>query len=236
MTAQDKDPSRKPAPDWERIEVDYRAGLQSLREIAGEHGISEGAIRKRAKRDEWVRDLSERIAAKAEDLVRKDAVRSEVRTETSVTEREVIDANAAAIVSVKLSQRKDIARSRSIVMSMLAEMEAQCGSENAELLEQLGEMMRNPGENGHDKLNDLYRAVASLPGRAKTMKDLTASLAVLIDKEREAFNINAKTAGDDPATGVTRTLTDAERAVRLSRLLGSNPALAGALLRKASNA
>lgn len=30
----------KPAPDWERIEVDYRAGVLSLREIAAGNGIN----------------------------------------------------------------------------------------------------------------------------------------------------------------------------------------------------
>ena len=48
----------KAAPDWERIELDYRAGIKSLRQIADEGGITEGAIRKRAKRDAWERDLS----------------------------------------------------------------------------------------------------------------------------------------------------------------------------------
>lgn len=43
-------------PDWEAIETAYRAGMMSLREIAAQHGISEGAIRKRAKRDDWSRD------------------------------------------------------------------------------------------------------------------------------------------------------------------------------------
>ncbi|EFM4225777.1 hypothetical protein IGC89_000205 [Escherichia coli] len=33
-------------PDWEAIETAYRAGVMSLREIASQHGISEGAIRK----------------------------------------------------------------------------------------------------------------------------------------------------------------------------------------------
>lgn len=41
--------------DWEAIERDYRAGVLSLREIAIPNGITEGAIRKRAKRDGWER-------------------------------------------------------------------------------------------------------------------------------------------------------------------------------------
>ncbi len=54
-------------PDWEAIETAYRAGVMSLREIASQHGISEGAIRKRAKRDDWSRDLNAKIQQKAED-------------------------------------------------------------------------------------------------------------------------------------------------------------------------
>lgn len=54
-------------PDWERIEADYRAGLLSLREIGTKDGhVTEGAIRKRAKKLGWTRDLGARIQAKAD--------------------------------------------------------------------------------------------------------------------------------------------------------------------------
>jgi hypothetical protein len=57
--------------DWERIEGDYRAGLKTLRQIAGEHGITHTAVKKRADRDGWVRDLSAKIKARVDDLVSK---------------------------------------------------------------------------------------------------------------------------------------------------------------------
>ena len=50
----------KSGADWERIELDYRAGIKTLRQIADEHGISHVAVAKRAKRDGWTRDLSVR--------------------------------------------------------------------------------------------------------------------------------------------------------------------------------
>lgn len=223
--------SRKPAPDWERIELDYRAGVRSLREIAAEHGISHVAINKRAKKEGWSRDLSAKIAAKADELVTKASVTTPVTAAARIAEREVIDANAQAIMRVKLAHRTDIQRTRTVVMAMMAELEASCTAETVEMLVRLGEMMRNEDEHGRDKLNDLYQAIVSLPGRAKTMKDLAASLATLIDKEREAYSIGAKVAadgGDAPAAG--KTLTDAERAVRLSRLLTGNPDALSALL------
>ena len=40
---------KKKKIDWEKIEVDYRAGVKTLREIADEHNITHGAINKRAK-------------------------------------------------------------------------------------------------------------------------------------------------------------------------------------------
>ena len=180
------------APDWERIELDYRAGVRSLREIAAEHTLSEGAIRKRAKRDGWVRDLSAKIQAKADELVRKEAVRSEVRTEKTASERETIEANAQAIATVKLAHRKDIQRTRGITMRLLEELEYQTGAENVYLLEQMGELLRSDDDKGQDKLNDLYQKIISLPGRAKTMKDLGESLRVLVALERQAFGLDDK--------------------------------------------
>ena len=185
--------------DWERIELDYRAGIKSLRQVAGEHQISEGAIRKRAKRDDWTRDLSERIQAKAEQLVRTESVRSEVRTEEGFSERQVVEANAQGMADVLLAHRRDIQRSKSIVMRLLDELEQQTGLENVALLEELGELLRSEDDKGQDRLNDLYRKIISLPERAKTMKSLADSLRVTVDMQRQAFGMDAK--GAIPAGG-----------------------------------
>ena len=221
--------------DWESVEIQYRAGIRSLKDIGREFDVSDAAIVKRAKRDGWTRDLKAKIHAKAESKVSESLVSAEVSAQTRVREREVIDANAAAIADVRLAHRRDIQRTRGITMRLLEELEYQTGAENVFLLASLGDMMRSPDEYGRDKLNDLYQAVVSLPGRAKTMKDLAASLVSLIDKERDAFNIGAKTPNGDDGAGSgasLRDLTDAERAVRLSRLLGSNPEIAAALIKR----
>lgn len=183
----------KPAPDWEKIEADYRAGILSLREIAEAHpGTNHVAIARKAKREGWSRDLSAKIRAKADALVTERTVTADVTAERRVSERDIIDANAQAIVSVRLAHRKDIQRSRSITMRLLEELELQSGRENAELLEQLGELMRREDDRGQDKLNDLYQKIISLPGRAKTMKDLGESLRVLVTLERQAFGLDDK--------------------------------------------
>lgn len=221
----------KPAPDWEKIEADYRAGVLSLREIADANpGVNHVAIARRAKRDGWSRDLSAKIRAKADALVTDQAVTADVTPRRAISEREIIDANAQAIVSVRLSHRKDIQRSRRITMGLLEELEQQTGADNVALLEQMGELMRSEDDKGQDKRNDLYRKIISLPGRAKTMKDLGESLRVLVTLERQAFGLDAAGQDGESSAGPTKQLTDADRAVRLSRLMASNPDALSALI------
>lgn len=48
-------------PDWEAIESAYRAGVLSLRDIGDKYGVTEGAIRKRAKKFGWVRKAGTQV-------------------------------------------------------------------------------------------------------------------------------------------------------------------------------
>lgn len=186
---------KKAAPDWERIEGDYRAGVLSVREIAGTHSITEGAIRKRAKRDDWTRDLSKRIQDKADALVRTSEVRSQVRKESAISDNAIVEANAEVIAGIRLAHRKDIARSRNLAMALLAELEAVTGS--MELFEQLGEMLRAPDDKGQDKRNDLYQKAISMSGRVSNMKALSDTLKTLVGLEREAYGIGLAPEGND---------------------------------------
>lgn len=193
-------------PDWEGIERDYRAGVKSLRQIADEHGISHGAVNKRAKRDGWERNLSERIQAKADALVSKAAVSTQVSTETVVTERAIVEANATAIVQVRLAHRQDIQRSRVLTMRLLAELESETNPTILDALNELGDLMRAEDKSGQDKLNDLYRKVISLPGRVKSMKDLGDTLRTLVGLERQAFGIVDSDGGDPAKANTARTV------------------------------
>ncbi|RWS77751.1 hypothetical protein DN614_30365 [Klebsiella michiganensis] len=48
-------------PDWEAIESAYRAGVLVLRDIGEQYGVTEGAIRKRAKKFGWVRKAGTQV-------------------------------------------------------------------------------------------------------------------------------------------------------------------------------
>ena len=196
--------ARKPV-DWERVEADYCAGVKSLREIAAEHGITEGTIRARAKKNDWPRNVAAKVAAKAEKILRNDALRSELRTEKAATEREIIEASAQAIVNVKLSHRKSISRQRELVERLLQELESQTG--DVDLFDQLGELMRAPDDKGVDKLNEIYKKVIATPQRIDSLKKLAETLKHLIYLEREAFDIvPAPTPGDNALQALTKAI------------------------------
>ena len=171
----------------------------SLREIASVASISEGAIRKRAKRDGWSRDLSAKVASRADDLVRKSEVRSEVRSAQAISEKETVEASAQAIANAIISHRKDIARNRGLANKLLTELEAQVDS--PEEFEKLGELMYSPDDKGMDKLNDLYKKVMSLPSRIDSAKKLGETLKVLIALEREAYGVDKEVKPDTGLTG-----------------------------------
>jgi hypothetical protein len=209
------EPAKKVQADWERIELDYRAGIKTLRQIAEAHGITHGAINKRAKRDGWERDLKAKIQQKADALVSRAAVAKKVSKESKIAERDVIETNASAVAEVRLSHRHDIQRSRRITMALLEELEGQTGADTVALLYGLGDMMRNPDKHGQDKLNDLYHKIISLPGRAKTMKDLGESLRVLVALERQAFGLDDKEDGaEDPLTALLKSIQSSGSSLR----------------------
>ena len=180
----------KAAPDWERIEADYRAGILSTREIASAAGVSHTAINKRAKKDGWVRDLKARIQAKAEELVSRREVSKEVSSQQAATERQIIEANAERIAQVRGEHRADIQRVRALALNLLGELEGQSAS--LEDLAALGEMLRNPDENGQDRRNDLYLKIISTPSRIDSAKKVAETLKHAITMEREAYGLDDK--------------------------------------------
>lgn len=192
---------RKPI-DWEAIEPDWRAGVKSVLQIAADyeksHGrkISHTAINKHFRELGIPRDLKEKVRAKAESIVAQALVSAQVSTETKPSDATIINDAGAVVASVMLSQRRDVQRSRRLVMLMLDELEHQ--TENRELFEELGILLRSPDDKGMDRLNDIYMKAMSLPSRSGVMKQLSDALKTLIALERQAFNIDdGQGVGDD---------------------------------------
>lgn len=122
--------ANKPPVDWEAIEGSYRAGSPSVVAIAEKHGITEGAIRKRAKKEGWTRDLSGKVqAATKEKLVRKS-----VRDGGTIrTDDEIVEDESTQRVDIVLAHRQDLSQWRGIatkLMNALGDMEVDASNHN----------------------------------------------------------------------------------------------------------
>lgn len=182
--------------DYERIERGWRAGILSPRQLAAAYEeetgqkVSHAAIIKHFTKLGIPRNLAEKIKAKSDAMVTQAMVTEQVTPVTIKRDKEIIEDAATQLTYVRLNQRKDIQRSRKIAMSLFDELEMMVGQENVKLLEMLGEFMWTPDDKGNDKINDLYMKIISMPGRVKSMKDLSDTLKTLIALERQAFGLD----------------------------------------------
>ena len=109
--------------DWERIELDYRAGILTLREMSDKHSVSHVTIHKRAKRDGWTRDLAAKIQAKADELVNKAEANRVGNKEAAVNETRMIETGATVIMQVKMGHRTRVRKHTELVDKLLEELE-----------------------------------------------------------------------------------------------------------------
>lgn len=104
--------------DWEAIEREYRAGQLSVNQIAKQYGCSEGAIRKRAKKEDWKRDLTHEVRQRAHDK----AVRAEYES-SRAEDQEIVEAAADRGAQVLQTQRKDLQELRAHGQALLGELQ-----------------------------------------------------------------------------------------------------------------
>lgn len=180
----------KTAPDWERIEVDYRAGLLSVREIAKRQGTSHVLIAKRAKREGWERDLSAKIRAKADGLVAKQTAKKDAEPtgdEKALTAA-VIKENSEQLASVMITQRRSVTRAHALCMRLFDELEAT--TTEPELFSHLSEFLREEGGEAAAKRSAAYEKVMTLTSRIDNVKKLGETLKNLVTLERDIYGLN----------------------------------------------
>ncbi|WP_223811163.1 hypothetical protein [Rhizorhabdus histidinilytica] len=139
---------------WQRIELEYCAGEDSIREIADRYEISDTAIRKRAKADGWVRKV--RTPEKCEP-VRSPPPPAPIDPEKPVDIATIADGG------------------RGLVHRMLDELDV-ITSRRGELEDMIIEA--TDGDDEEARRDSMMRAV-SLPSRANTMKTLALALKTL---------------------------------------------------------
>jgi hypothetical protein len=220
-------PKAKPRTDWDAVERDYRTAKFTLRELAEKYGISHAAIGKKSRDRSWQQDLSDAIRQATNVRLTAELVSSEVSK--SFQEVSSVVAVAAEVnTQVIRGHRAGLMRITNIKTLLLDQIE-QAAANMAELSEII-EMVRNPDESGRDRANDLLRAAMERGALVDDLKKLAEVDERVRKGEREAFNLNDPKADDDNASAAGPSMTDAERAVRLSRFINGNPAALAAMM------
>lgn len=174
--------------DWEAIEAEYRAGVISNSELGRKYDVSEGAIRKRAKRDGWTKDLTAKVQTAVRDkLVRAEVRESNART-NSRTDAEIIEAAAETAVQVVQIHRRDVRNGRAICKKLFDELLDT--TDNREIIAESIDS-ETQDDLSPTRRNQMMKAV-SLPTRARAMLDLSAAMKNLVAIERQAFNLDDK--------------------------------------------
>lgn len=109
----------KKKTDWEKIEIAYRSGMQSNYEIAALYGVSEGSIRKKAKAQNWQRDLSGKINKRAEVIMQRETAKQLPH------EKDIVEANAMLVSEVGLNHKLLANKARESGAKLLNQFEAE---------------------------------------------------------------------------------------------------------------
>lgn len=174
-------------PDWEAIERAFRAGALSIRTIAERNGVSDTAIRKRAKAGGWERDLSEQVRKE----VRNKLVRGEVRENQCANpevDAEIIEEAAEEGATVVRSHRRDIRKASNLADLLMDDL--------LTTIKRREEIEDAIIDETSDDVNSMRRgsmlAAVGLPSNAKTLFQLTSALKNLQILERQAYGLDDK--------------------------------------------
>ena len=178
--------------DWEAIEREYRAGQVSIVSLAKANGITEGAVRKRAKLNGWVRALGNRIR----EAVQEELTRGTDDGTKQLRDDEIVRTHAAIGADVVRHHRHAIGRGRDLTLRLLDELDA-ATTKVGELQDMIE--AETAGDKTSQRRNVMMRAV-ELPSRAGVIKDLSAAAKNWVALERQAFNLGDDGGADEPAT------------------------------------
>ncbi|WP_085599759.1 MULTISPECIES: hypothetical protein [unclassified Pseudomonas] len=179
-------------PDWEAIERAYRAGALSIRTIAERQGVSDTAIRKKAKALGWARDLSEQVRKE----VRSKLVRGEVRNDQGANrerDAEIIEEAAEEGAQVVRSHRRDIRKATNIANLLMDDLLTTI-KRREEIEDAIAEETADD-ESGFRRSSML--AAVALPSNAKTLFQLSSAMKNLQVLERQAFGLDEKEKTDE---------------------------------------
>jgi hypothetical protein len=174
--------------DRELLELDYRTGLHTFKEMSATHGISGPRIKQIADKEGWTRDLGARIRQTARAKLSAPPSPDKVRTEA-----EIVEQGSNKVVDMVLAHQRDAGRVRTLTMALFQELEIMTSAPMS--LRDLQECLRLCKASQDIPNALLTKADASLGqaltlnNRAGVLKNLTDTLSKVVAIEREAFGI-----------------------------------------------
>lgn len=178
------------AVDWVEVEVQYRAGVRSLKDIGTEFGISPAGILKHAKAEGWERDLAERIRLKAASKVNAAMVNGKVNAKKA-TEQQTIEASADAQAQVTLTGQKEAQAIAKTLTGLFAELDAVADGNLRHFLELvLDPKVDKDGEGFKAAAFKAYRSAVELASRSNVARSLVQAWSILVDKRNQLFGID----------------------------------------------
>jgi hypothetical protein len=181
--------------DWDGIQALYRTATLSVREIARQYGISHTHISNRAKKENWTRDLSAKIAAGIKTAVVYNQFTNGDKGGNSPVNLKTED----AIVAAAIEEGKDCIIKHQRVGGKLIK--------NAESLADIvAERIAMPGELKASDLNFL----AGANWRA------TSSAQIAVGIERQSRNLDTVATDPNAPTAIHITYHRADKIQQLS--------------------
>lgn len=191
---------------WDGIWNRYITGLSTVADIAREFGVSETAIKNKAKEDGWVRDLAAQVNAEAAKItaMREAAIETNAKRKliaeaqsdeklpaVNPNEQQIIEIVAERQVDIVFQERKDVAIARSVATKLYEELSGQIaeGQKLDELMAQIDEL-EDATYNQKTHFKKKLEHIIGFGGRVDSCLKLSNALKTLIELERKVNKIN----------------------------------------------
>lgn len=178
------------ALDLEALERDVRLNQLSNRQLAKNYSISEGLVRKLAKKHGWKRDLGEKVRARVQDEVVRTRAKTIGQRTKGKTDAEVVEAVAKDTAGVVLRHQTDLARQREVIAE-LVEAAAVAGIRKDEIAAML-KAATGDDPKALEAALKIFNKFLGLGDLAVMMRDFATAYANVVKAERTALNLDTK--------------------------------------------
>lgn len=187
-------PAKGKRTDYEAMERDYRTGSFTDQELASKYGKSRQAVTKMAGAKGWKKDLTKAVREATRASLIADEATKKVAEQVAKGVMATVDTVQAAAETNKqviLGHRKDIAQARSLLNSMLSELQQVTVNPGKlqDLLEVLvssEDMTQNQVAEARSTLSDLTK----LPTRIMAVQRIAQAMSRFQSMERTAFGLD----------------------------------------------